>query len=157
MRSWVCFERIRSLETLRYRGQQTGCWFMGYYGSVNVWWRSGRLCQGGKQNILFNVTKEDKGLPPQAYWVSGDFLVQFEWIWLRFYFDFDFGRKRNANIIRNREAQKEVQNIALDNNFAIPGDPGFPLNQVCLIYPHTLILSTLLLYSSSIMYSLSGI
>jgi hypothetical protein len=31
-----------------------------------------------------------------------------------------------------REAQKEVQNIALDNNFAIPGDPGFPLNQVCL-------------------------
>ena len=29
-----------------------------------------------------------------------------------------------------REAQKEVQNIALDNNFAIPGDPGFPLNQV---------------------------
>ncbi|KAH8759248.1 actin-related protein 2/3 complex subunit 3 [Hyaloscypha finlandica] len=30
----------------------------------------------------------------------------------------------------NREAQKEVQNIALDNNFAIPGDPGFPLNQM---------------------------
>jgi hypothetical protein len=30
----------------------------------------------------------------------------------------------------NREAQKEVQNIALDSNFAIPGDPGFPLNQV---------------------------
>jgi actin related protein 2/3 complex subunit 3 len=30
-----------------------------------------------------------------------------------------------------REAQKEVQNIALDSNFAIPGDPGFPLNQVC--------------------------
>ncbi|KAL3421250.1 ARP2/3 complex ARPC3 subunit [Phlyctema vagabunda] len=29
-----------------------------------------------------------------------------------------------------REAQKEVQNIALDNNFAIPGDPGFPLNQM---------------------------
>lgn len=29
-----------------------------------------------------------------------------------------------------RDAQKEVQNIALDNNFAIPGDPGFPLNQV---------------------------
>ncbi|RDL33954.1 uncharacterized protein BP5553_08322 [Venustampulla echinocandica] len=29
-----------------------------------------------------------------------------------------------------REAQKEVQNIALDNNFSIPGDPGFPLNQV---------------------------
>ncbi|PQE03139.1 ARP2 3 complex p21-Arc subunit protein [Rutstroemia sp. NJR-2017a BBW] len=28
-----------------------------------------------------------------------------------------------------REAQKEVQNIALDSNFAIPGDPGFPLNQ----------------------------
>ncbi|RQM08061.1 hypothetical protein DH86_00001398 [Scytalidium sp. 3C] len=30
----------------------------------------------------------------------------------------------------NREAQKEVQNIALDNNFSIPGDPGFPLNQM---------------------------
>lgn len=30
----------------------------------------------------------------------------------------------------HRDAQKEVQNIALDNNFAIPGDPGFPLNQV---------------------------
>jgi len=29
-----------------------------------------------------------------------------------------------------REAQKELQNIALDNNFAIPGDPGFPLNQM---------------------------
>jgi len=29
-----------------------------------------------------------------------------------------------------RDAQKEVQNIALDNNFAIPGDPGFPLNQM---------------------------
>jgi hypothetical protein len=29
-----------------------------------------------------------------------------------------------------RDATKEVQNIALDNNFAIPGDPGFPLNQV---------------------------
>ncbi|PQE24816.1 ARP2 3 complex p21-Arc subunit protein [Rutstroemia sp. NJR-2017a BVV2] len=29
-----------------------------------------------------------------------------------------------------REAQKEVQNIALDSNFAIPGDPGFPLNQM---------------------------
>ena len=32
----------------------------------------------------------------------------------------------------SREATKEVQNIALDNNFAIPGDPGFPLNQVRL-------------------------
>ena len=30
----------------------------------------------------------------------------------------------------DREAQKEVQNIALDSNFAIPGDPGFPLNQM---------------------------
>ncbi|QSZ34563.1 hypothetical protein DSL72_006157 [Monilinia vaccinii-corymbosi] len=29
-----------------------------------------------------------------------------------------------------REAQKEVQNIALDSNFAVPGDPGFPLNQM---------------------------
>jgi hypothetical protein len=32
-----------------------------------------------------------------------------------------------------REAQKEVQNIALDTNFSIPGDPGFPLNQVCFL------------------------
>jgi hypothetical protein len=32
--------------------------------------------------------------------------------------------------VDDREAQKEVQNIALDNNFSIPGDPGFPLNQV---------------------------
>lgn len=29
-----------------------------------------------------------------------------------------------------REATKEVTNLALDLNFAIPGDPGFPLNQV---------------------------
>jgi len=29
-----------------------------------------------------------------------------------------------------RDAQKEVQNIALDSNFAIPGDPAFPLNQM---------------------------
>ncbi|TAQ84004.1 hypothetical protein B7494_g7672 [Chlorociboria aeruginascens] len=29
-----------------------------------------------------------------------------------------------------REAQKEIQSIALDSNFAIPGDPGFPLNQM---------------------------
>ena len=27
-------------------------------------------------------------------------------------------------------ATKEVQNLALDLNFAIPGDPGFPLNQM---------------------------
>jgi len=40
---------------------------------------------------------------------------------------------RMGKLISNREAQKEVQNIALDNNFAIPGDPGFPLNQVCAI------------------------
>jgi actin related protein 2/3 complex subunit 3 len=33
-------------------------------------------------------------------------------------------------LIGNREAQKEVQNIALDNNFSIPGDPSFPLNQM---------------------------
>ena len=37
--------------------------------------------------------------------------------------------------ITNRDAQKEVQNIALDSNFAIPGDPGFPLNQVISIVP----------------------
>lgn len=30
-----------------------------------------------------------------------------------------------------REAQKDVMNLALDLNFAIPGDPAFPLNQVC--------------------------
>ncbi len=29
-----------------------------------------------------------------------------------------------------REAQKELQNISLDTNFNIPGDPGFPLNQM---------------------------
>ncbi|KAK6194351.1 hypothetical protein LQW54_011536 [Pestalotiopsis sp. IQ-011] len=29
-----------------------------------------------------------------------------------------------------REAQKEVMNTALDLNFSIPGDPGFPLNQM---------------------------
>ena len=29
-----------------------------------------------------------------------------------------------------REAQKDVMNLALDTNFAIPGDPGWPLNQV---------------------------
>ncbi|EHA49199.1 hypothetical protein MCOR27_002851 [Pyricularia oryzae] len=29
-----------------------------------------------------------------------------------------------------RDATKDVQNLALDNNFAIPGDPGFPLNQM---------------------------
>jgi ARP2/3 complex subunit ARPC3 len=29
-----------------------------------------------------------------------------------------------------REAQKDVTNLALDTNFAIPGDPGWPLNQV---------------------------
>ncbi|KAI0113695.1 ARP2/3 complex ARPC3 subunit [Nemania sp. FL0031] len=29
-----------------------------------------------------------------------------------------------------RDATKEVMNTALDTNFAIPGDPGFPLNQI---------------------------
>ncbi|KAI1266273.1 ARP2/3 complex 21 kDa subunit [Xylariaceae sp. FL1019] len=29
-----------------------------------------------------------------------------------------------------RDANKEVMNIALDSNFAVPGDPGFPLNQM---------------------------
>jgi actin related protein 2/3 complex subunit 3 len=29
-----------------------------------------------------------------------------------------------------REATKEVQNLALDLNFALPGDPAWPLNQV---------------------------
>ena len=28
-----------------------------------------------------------------------------------------------------RDATKEVMNVALDNNFAIPGDPAWPLNQ----------------------------
>lgn len=36
--------------------------------------------------------------------------------------------KPNATV---RDAQKDVMNLALDLNFAIPGDPGFPLNQVC--------------------------
>jgi hypothetical protein len=40
------------------------------------------------------------------------------------------GGKQKAELIWHREAQKEVQNIALDTNFSIPGDPGFPLNQV---------------------------
>lgn len=31
-----------------------------------------------------------------------------------------------------RDAAKEVNNLALDLNFAIPGDPAFPLNQVRL-------------------------
>lgn len=35
-----------------------------------------------------------------------------------------------ANNHSDREAQKEVQNIALEVDFSIPGDPGFPLNQV---------------------------
>jgi hypothetical protein len=30
----------------------------------------------------------------------------------------------------SKDAQKDVMNLALDTNFAIPGDPGFPLNQV---------------------------
>ncbi|RKF65178.1 Actin-related protein 2/3 complex subunit 3 [Golovinomyces cichoracearum] len=29
-----------------------------------------------------------------------------------------------------REAQKEIQSIALEVNFALPGDPAFPLNQL---------------------------
>lgn len=29
-----------------------------------------------------------------------------------------------------RAATKEVTNVALDTNFAVPGDPAFPLNQV---------------------------
>ncbi|TPX11662.1 uncharacterized protein E0L32_007641 [Thyridium curvatum] len=29
-----------------------------------------------------------------------------------------------------RDATKDVMNLALDNNFAIPGDPSFPLNQM---------------------------
>lgn len=29
-----------------------------------------------------------------------------------------------------RDATKDVMNVALDLNFAIPGDPGWPLNQV---------------------------
>ncbi|SPO03610.1 probable Arp2/3 complex subunit ARC18 [Cephalotrichum gorgonifer] len=29
-----------------------------------------------------------------------------------------------------REASKDVMNLALDSNFALPGDPGWPLNQM---------------------------
>lgn len=29
-----------------------------------------------------------------------------------------------------REATKEVNSLALDSNFSVPGDPGFPLNQM---------------------------
>jgi len=32
-----------------------------------------------------------------------------------------------------RDATKDVMNVALDLNFAIPGDPGWPLNQVWII------------------------
>lgn len=32
------------------------------------------------------------------------------------------------NMVR-REAEKTLMNVALDNNFAVPGDAGFPLNQ----------------------------
>ena len=28
-----------------------------------------------------------------------------------------------------REAEKAIKNVALDTNFAVPGDAGFPLNQ----------------------------
>lgn len=34
-----------------------------------------------------------------------------------------------------RDAQKDVMNLALDLNFAIPGDPAWPLNQVRTISP----------------------
>lgn len=34
-----------------------------------------------------------------------------------------------------RDATKDVMNMALDLNFAIPGDPGFPLNQVRCLAP----------------------
>lgn len=37
--------------------------------------------------------------------------------------------KPNAS---SRDAGKDVMNLALDLNFSIPGDPGFPLNQVSL-------------------------
>nr|OQO18598.1 hypothetical protein B0A51_12086 [Rachicladosporium sp. CCFEE 5018] len=36
--------------------------------------------------------------------------------------------KIKPGIVR-REAEKAVMNVALDSNFAIPGDAGFPLNQ----------------------------
>lgn len=29
-----------------------------------------------------------------------------------------------------RDAQKDLMNLALDSNFALPGDPGWPMNQV---------------------------
>jgi actin related protein 2/3 complex subunit 3 len=35
--------------------------------------------------------------------------------------------KPNAGV---RDATKDVMNLALDLNFAIPGDPAWPLNQV---------------------------
>ncbi|KAI0407775.1 ARP2/3 complex ARPC3 subunit [Xylaria palmicola] len=38
------------------------------------------------------------------------------------------GKIRPAHGVR--DATKEVMNTALDLNFAIPGDPGFPLNQM---------------------------
>lgn len=40
--------------------------------------------------------------------------------------------KPNADV---RTATKDVMNLALDLQFAIPGDPGWPLNQVCYVVP----------------------
>ncbi|KIW09577.1 uncharacterized protein PV09_00449 [Verruconis gallopava] len=37
--------------------------------------------------------------------------------------------KVKSNMSR-REAEKAIMNVALDTNFAIPGDAGFPLNQL---------------------------
>jgi hypothetical protein len=56
----------------------------------------------------------------------------------------------------NREAQKEVQNIALDNNFAIPGDPGFPLNQVFPPFPSSLFLCLLHFFPSHFISLVGG-
>ena len=33
-----------------------------------------------------------------------------------------------------RDATKDVMNLALDVNFALPGDPGWPLNQVRAVF-----------------------
>jgi len=37
--------------------------------------------------------------------------------------------KIKSNMTR-REAEKSVMNVSLDTNFSIPGDAGFPLNQL---------------------------
>lgn len=55
-----------------------------------------------------------------------------------------------------KTAQKDVLNLSLDANFALPGDPGWPLNQVsascayCLLIFFPLLFSHVLLEENTI-------